>query len=196
MANEAHKSNIINVTDLNRWLGEVDRIEQDREAIKGDYQDKLADLNERKKGVMKAAKAAGIPMQAFKTNLKIRDKLRQAAALARTIPIEEKPAAEIIAEQAKLYGDLPFGDYLSRVSVEIKAREDEEYAAHAARNANAVDSLTDDDDGDDGGDEPDEADAFEAMSDPRPRHLRDKDGETVTGDDALDRLRTGIRALN
>jgi uncharacterized protein (UPF0335 family) len=190
MLNEANKANIINITDLNRWLGEVDRIEEEREQVKGAYQEQCADLNKRKKGVMKAAKAAGIPMQALKTNLKIRDKLRQAAALAKTIPIEEKPAAEIIAEQAKLYGDLPFGDYLSRVSVEIKAREDEEYAAHAARNAGAIDSLTDDDDSDG-----EEGDDFDETDDPRPRFLKDKAGETVTGDDALDRLRDGIKQL-
>lgn len=180
------KSNVLDVAVFNRWLGEVRRIEQERADIKAAYKDDLADLNDRKKGIMEAAKGAGIHLPTFKAVLKLETAARKLSEISATIDIENRPMAEIMAEQAKLFAELPFGDYLSRAAGEIMAREDAAYQAHASANESAVDSLTDED-ADDGLDE------FEG-EDPRPRFLKDK-GETVSGEAALERLAEGIKPL-
>lgn len=169
-----------------RWIDEHEKHERACQQIMMEAAAKCAPIKAMMSEVKKAAKNDGISIKVFSAALLERKHLRNAAAVRDKLEDEDmQDELDEFRRHVQPVADLPLFGAAIEAAEEKVARSK---ASRAKKRSEALDSLTDD--------EAPGPDAFEEMGDPRPRHLRDKADETVTGQDAVDRLKSGITALN
>ena len=96
-------SNAIDPTMAQRFVGELDRCDEELLTLRGEYMQRCKTVRERKADWMEQAEAAGIPRSGLKVELKRRD-------LARKIKTLEADAGEEVVETADMIRDA-LGDF-------------------------------------------------------------------------------------
>lgn len=102
-------SNAIDSTTAKRFVGELDRCDEELLTLRGEYMRACKGVRERKAGWMEQAEAAGIPRQGLKIELKRRDLARKLKTLESDAGEEVVETADMIREALGDFAALPLG---------------------------------------------------------------------------------------
>ena len=102
-------ANVINETDAKRWVGEIERIDEEILSIKMRNAAECKAAKDRKTTAFECADAAGVPTSALKLELKRRDLERKKAALEADAGADQVDLADMIREALGDFAALPLG---------------------------------------------------------------------------------------
>ncbi len=102
-------SNAIDPTTAQRFVGELDRCDEELLKLRGEYMQRCKTVRERKADWMEQAEAAGIPRAGLKIELKRRDLLRKIKTFEADAGEEVVETADMIREALGDFAALPLG---------------------------------------------------------------------------------------
>ena len=102
-------SNAIDPTTAQRFVGELDRCDEELLTLRGEYMQRCKNVRERKADWMEQAEAAGIPRSGLKVELKRRDLARKIKTLEADAGEEVVETADMIREALGSFADMPLG---------------------------------------------------------------------------------------
>ena len=102
-------SNAIDPTMAQRFVGELDRCDEELLTLRGEYMQRCKTVRERKADWMEQAEAAGIPRSGLKVELKRRDLARKIKTLEADAGEEVVETADMIREALGSFADMPLG---------------------------------------------------------------------------------------
>ena len=102
-------SNAIDPTTAQRFVGELDRCDEELLELRGEYMQRCKTVRERKADWMEQAEAAGIPRSGLKVELKRRDLARKIKTLEADAGEEVVETADMIREALGSFADMPLG---------------------------------------------------------------------------------------
>ena len=102
-------SNAIDPTTAQRFVGELDRCDEELLTLRGEYMQRCKTVRERKADWMEQAEAAGIPRSGLKVELKRRDLARKIKTLEADAGEEVVETADMIREALGSFADMPLG---------------------------------------------------------------------------------------
>ena len=102
-------SNAIDPTTAQRFVGELDRCDEELLTLRGEYMQRCKTVRERKADWMEQAEAAGIPRSGLKVELKRRNLARKIKTLEADAGEEVVETADMIRDALGGFADMPLG---------------------------------------------------------------------------------------